>query len=78
VTVGEMPDCPFNGGQAKTEADDPAARRERVLATVAETLERLEQQAAEHERWLNDPARRERAESAQEYINETRWRNGGA
>ncbi|MCA1512673.1 hypothetical protein [Bradyrhizobium sp. NBAIM01] len=73
-----MPDYSFNGGQARTEADDPAARAERVLATVAETLERLEQQAAEHQRWLNDPARRERAELAQEYINETRRRNGGA
>jgi len=73
-----MPDYSFNGGQARTEADDPAARAERVLATVAETLERLEQQAAEHQRWLNDPARRERAELAQEYINETLRRNGGA
>jgi hypothetical protein len=70
-------DQPFRGGQAKAEAVDPA-RRERVLAKAAETLERLKWQAVEHEAWLNAPDRRETAESAQDYINETLKRRGGA
>ena len=60
-----------------TEAVDPD-RRQRVLAIAAATVARLERQAVEHAAWRDDPARRESAELAQEWIDETHKRKIGA
>jgi hypothetical protein len=62
-------------GQAN--AADPAVRRQRVLQRAAETLERLRWQAVEHEARRNEPARRESAEQAQEWIDEVNRRKNG-
>jgi hypothetical protein len=63
-----MPNYP-NGEHAKTE-DNSAARRERILRRARETLDRLELQAEEHERWRVDPQRLASASAAQAWVDE--------